>query len=141
MIAQIALPWLLGVLFGSMLFFAVTVAPTVFRVLPTDQGGAFLRQFFPKYYLWGLVVACLCTLAAFIATANLVVTGSCLVIAILFVYARQLLMPRINRARDLELGGNETAGQQFKQLHLQSVVINALQLLLILGTSLYPLWT
>ncbi len=64
MIVNTLLLWLLGALFGSMLFFAVTVAPTVFRVLPADQGGAFLRRFFPLYYLWGIVMASLCTLTA-----------------------------------------------------------------------------
>ena len=140
MITQTILPWLLGALFGSMLFFAVTVAPTVFRVLPTDQGGAFLRRFFPRYYLWGLIVALLCSLAAFLTTDNTVVIVSCVIIAILFVYARQLLMPRINRARDLDLSGDEGEARQFKRLHLQSVLINLVQLLLIIGATLYPIW-
>ena len=137
MIAQIALPWMLGALVGSMLFFAVTVAPTVFRVLPADQGGAFLRRFFPRYYLWGTALALMVTLAAYL-NVDAITTGACALVTILFVYARQVLMPRINRARDRELGGDDSAGIVFKRLHLLSVMINGLQLLLLIGATLYP---
>jgi len=139
MIAQIALPWLLGALFGSMLFFAVTVAPNVFRALSAEQGGAFLRRFFPQYYLWGIALASLCTLAAYF-TADAITTVACAMLTAGFVYARQLLMPRINRARDRELGGDVAAGKAFKQLHLQSVMVNVVQLLLLIGVTLYPVW-
>ena len=136
---DIALPWLLGALVGSMLFFAVTVAPTVFRVLSAEQGGAFLRRFFPQYYLWGMMLSIICTLVAFFSGGRLLL-GICAMVAALFVYARQLLMPRINRARDRENAGEDAASKEFKQLHLQSVLINGLQLLLLIGASLYPLW-
>ena len=137
MIIDIALPWLLGALAGSMLFFAATVAPTVFLVLPVDQGGAFLRRFFPRYYVWGFAVASLCALTALFGDTDLLAGGICVAIAVLFLYARQWLMPRINRARDRELEGDVSAGRLFKLLHLQSVAINALQLLLIVAVTLY----
>ncbi len=136
MFADIALPWLLGALAGSMLFFAITVAPTVFRALSAEQGGAFLRRFFPRYYVWGLGVAFLCAMTALVGGADLLISAGCIAIAVLFVYARQWLMPRINGARDRELEGDTAAARRFKQLHLQSVGINALQLLLIIGITL-----
>ena len=102
MTSQIVLPWLLGALVGSMLFFAITVAPTVFRALPGEHGGSFLRAFFPRYYLWGMLVALLCTLVALHGGAVTLVSVICALVTILFVYARQLLLPRINRARDLK---------------------------------------
>ncbi len=138
MITDIALPWLLGALAGSMLFFAATVAPTVFRALSVEQGGAFLRRFFPRYYVWGFGVALMCTLIALLGDADPLAGAICAAIAVLFLYARQWLMPRINRARDRELDGDSTAGHEFKRLHLQSVVINALQLILIIAVSFYP---
>ncbi len=49
--------WLVGALVGNMLFFAFTVAPTVFSVMTEKQAGLFLRAFFPHYYLWGLGIA------------------------------------------------------------------------------------
>ena len=81
--AAMLLIWLAGALVGSMLFFALAVAPTAFRALP-----------------------------------------------------------RINRARERGIdgagAGDATADRQFKRLHLQSVLINAAQLLLLIGISFVP---
>ena len=130
---------LFGALAGSMLFFALAVAPTVFRSLPAEHAGSFLRALFPRYYLWGLLVALACSLAAWVADAGAAAIGASLVVLILFVYARQILMPAINRARDRNLEGDAQAGAKFRALHLQSVLINALQLLLLLAASAYLL--
>ena len=131
---------LFGVLAGSMLFFAVAVAPTVFRCLPAEHAGAFLRALFPRYYLWGLVVALACSVSAWLTDADSIAFGASLAVLLMFIYARQFLMPAINRARDRELEGDTQAGASFRALHLQSVLINALQLLLLLAVSAYLLW-
>ena len=140
MLPEFLLTWLLGALFGSLLFFAVTVAPTVFQALDIDQGGAFLRRLFPKYYLWGVVLSSLCLLAALTGDQDSWITACCTVILAGFLYARQVLMPRINSARDGDREGDPVAAKRFRSLHLQSVVINALQLLLLLGLALAPAW-
>ena len=62
------------------------------------------------------------------------------IVLLLFVYARQFLMPAINRARDLDLEGDARARARFRALHLQSVLINALQLLLLVAASAWLLW-
>ena len=131
--------WLTGALAGSMLFFAIAVAPTVFRALPAEAAGSFLRRLFPIYFLWGLVMSLLCTITAVYA-AELVVGSICALVAILFAYARYSLLPRINRARERKFAGDgdATAGRQFKRMHLQSVLINAAQLLLLIGISFIP---
>lgn len=134
---QTILIWLLGGLVGSMLFFAITVAPTVFKALPAEHAGKFLRSFFPHYYLWGLIMATICTLVALIASADITVIATATVVTFMFVYARQFLMPRINRARDQERDGNAIASKDFKWLHLQSVIINGLQLILLIGVTLF----
>ena len=56
-----------------------------------------------------------------------------------FVLARQVLMPRINRARDGEVAGDPGAGLRFQRLHRLSVVINGLQWLALLA-ALWILW-
>jgi hypothetical protein len=38
-----------ALLLGGMVFFAALIAPLVFRVLPADQGGRFIRTLFPRY--------------------------------------------------------------------------------------------
>lgn len=122
--------WLVGALFGSMLFFALTVAPTVFRTLSAESAGLFLRRLFPVYYLWGLVIALLS--AAIAMGTNAAVSAALLLVALLFVFARQTLMPMINHARDEDLQGTPGAGRRFRYLHLSSVLVNGLQLLLLL---------
>ena len=136
---SLLLIWLTGALAGSMLFFAIIVAPTVFRALPAEAAGSFLRRLFPLYFLWGLLMSSLCTLTAVYAT-QLVVGSICALVAILFAYARYSLLARINRARDRKIAadGDATAGRQFKRLHLQSVLINAAQLLLLIGIIFVP---
>ena len=49
--------WLTGALAGSMLLFGVVIVPTVFRALPAEVAGSFLRRLFPLYFLWGLVMS------------------------------------------------------------------------------------
>lgn len=130
--------WLLGALIGSMLFFAAGVAPTVFRALPSEQAGRFLRAFFPVYYLWGLVLSLIAALVA--QAANPLAALGSAVVATLFVYTRQMLLPQINRARDDDLAGMSEAAQRFKRLHLRSVLINLAQLLILLGICVRLLW-
>lgn len=128
-----ALIWLLGALAGSMLFFGIVVAPQVFRSLPADQAGSFLRAFFPRYYLWGFILAGIGTLLALQwgwPTALI-----CAAVAVMFLFARQYLMPLINAARDAELEGDTSAGRRFQRLHLASVVLNSAQFVMLLGVA------
>jgi hypothetical protein len=37
---------------GIMVFFTVTVAPTIFTALPPQWSAAYVREFFPKYCLF-----------------------------------------------------------------------------------------
>jgi hypothetical protein len=58
MVIQTAmLLWVVGALAGSMVFFAIVVAPRVFQSLPPDQPGVFLRSLSPGYSTWGLLLA------------------------------------------------------------------------------------
>jgi len=116
---------LVGALIGSMLFFAITVAPTVFKTLPAENASRFLRAFFPHYYLWGLVVALVTALLAI--NTHPVISVVCFLVAMLFVFSRQALMPMINDMRDAELLGTRGAAARFRRLHRWSVWINAAQ--------------
>ena len=122
--------WVVGALAGSMIFFGAVVAPLVFRVLPADAAGSFLRAFFPNYYLWGLIVALIAALVgAFVDPTSLLL---CIVVAALFIYVRQSLMPKINQARDASLAGDAAAKGRFERLHRASVAINLAQLVVLL---------
>ena len=130
--------WVVGALAGSMVFFAVIVAPKVFQTLAPDQAGALLRSLFPTYYLWGLLLAVVSALIA--VWSNAFVSLACAAIAVLFAYARQMLMPKINRARDAQLRGEDGAAKRFSRLHLQSVIINGIQLVILLAIAASLLW-
>lgn len=120
-----------GGLFGSMLFFAVVTAPTVFKALPEDQAGRFLRELFPRYYTWGMIVSFLAAVACvFLDRSDLILTA---VVFVLFVLARQVLMPRINSSRDAALAGDKAAAKRFLRLHGLSVLINLVQMIILLA--------
>jgi hypothetical protein len=125
----------LALTWGGMTFFSAVVAPLVFTKLPIETAGAFIRQVFPWYYLaMGLttLLAVLLMLPAVGAGVGWPAALSALAL-IGFVIARQLLMPRINAARDAELAGDAGASQRFKRLHGLSVWINAAQWLAVLA--------
>lgn len=125
----------LALAFGGMSFFSAVLAPLVFTKLPVATAGAFIRQVFPWYYL-AMGAATLVAMISLIlepggyvswqvAAMGLVVIG--------FVYARQFLMPAINRARDADINGDRQSGRRFHRLHRLSVVINGLQWAVILA--------
>lgn len=105
---------------GIMLFFTVAVAPTIFRVLPPQWSAAYVRQFFPKYFLFlGITTAGAAALAG-MPLAQWSLAGCSLV----FFFSCFWLTPRINLARD------DKRSQVFKTLHYVSVGLNMLQLAL-----------
>ena len=111
MMAAGLLQWLLGALVGSMLFFAAVVTPSVFRALPADAAATYLRRLFPLYYLWGLVSSLACSSTAFIA-GDSIAGVICALVALLFVYVRLLLLPRIDAQREGRRQGDpEATGQ------------------------------
>jgi hypothetical protein len=125
----------LALTFGGMTFFSAVMAPLVFARLPGETAGAFIRQVFPWYYLSMGVT----TLAALLTLLPGVGAGrgwpallSALALAG-FVFARQVLMPLINRARDAAVAGDAAAGERFRRLHGLSVMINGIQWLAVLG--------
>ena len=112
--------WIIAANVGIMLFFTVAVAPTIFVVLPQEWASAYVRSFFPKYYLFlGLSTTAAAALAATPPTQLALA-----VCAFLFFFSRFWLTPRVNRARD----SKQT--QTFKTLHFLSVALNLLQLVL-----------
>ncbi len=115
-------------LFGGMLLFATVVTPTVFRSLTGAPAQAFLRAVFPLYYLYVLGTALVGGLATISNNPRL--GSALLVIGVSAAVLRQVVMPRVNAARDAELGGDAQAKARFQALHRTSVVVNVAQLLL-----------
>ena len=103
---------------GIMLFFSVAVAPTIFMVLPPEWSAAYVRKFFPKYFLFLGITS---TVAAALHDLPLVQLSLALC-AVVFFFSVFWLTPRINLARDSK------QMKKFNVLHHTSVGLNLVQL-------------
>ena len=111
---------LTAVLFGGMTFFSFGFASVLFAQLPEAQARPLLRGTFPHYYLAVIALAAVSTLAAaFVSVPAAILLGS---IAVTTVYARQVLMGRVNAATD---AGDARA---FKLRHGGSVLLQLVQI-------------
>lgn len=119
----------IGTILGFMLFFPIVVAPTVFKIFNEKQSSLFLRSFFPKYYLFGIILCIIAISFTFISkeTFTLIIF---FIIMSGFIYSKQILTPAINKARDDEINGNKKSKIKFEKLHRISVIINIVQILL-----------
>ena len=108
-------------IFSYMLFFAVFIAPTVFKVLNEEYASKFLRAFFPKFYLFGIILSIIGFLISVNEKNNFSIIFFLLLIST-FILSRQILMPSINKAKD----NNKL--KKFKKLHMISVFINLIQM-------------
>ncbi|MDC1260103.1 DUF4149 domain-containing protein [Pseudomonadota bacterium] len=106
-----------------MIFFPIVVATSVFKVLDEKQSSKFLRIFFPKYYLFGLVLSMFGLIFSIIQNHTLAISIFVFLI-ISFLFSRQILMPIINKAKD------EKKEEKFNKLHKFSVFINFVQMVL-----------
>ena len=113
-------------LFGGMLLFSFGFAPIVFHSFPSNEASRFIRLVFPWYYLFVISVSALSCLA--LVPLKLISAALIGTVAIIGLFARQILMPRINSARDLQLLGDKSARGRFGRLHGLSVFLNFGQL-------------
>ena len=116
---------MVSLVLGIMLFFSFILAPMIFKVLPSDNAGVFIRAIFPYYYLVNLLILGLVSgfyifYQTFILDFYLVLSS-----ALLFFFNLVYLMPKINKLKDER---NEKA---FKISHFISVVINFAQLVML----------
>ncbi len=114
-------------LLGGMVFFSAVMAPLVFTKLEAETAARFIREVFPRYYVYVGLLSAVAALALaahrpWDALAMALVAGAAAV-------SRQMLMPRINALRDRELAGDAAAAPRFAALHRATVVINVVQLL------------
>jgi hypothetical protein len=125
---------------GAIVFFSFVVAPTAFRVLGEANAGRLVRAVFPKYYLLGIVCGVLLA-GVQLARGFLYYWGGMIrpalilftLLTLLSIYARQILVPAANAARD----SGESGRGRFRTLHRRSVMLNGFVLLCGL---LYLLW-
>ena len=117
---------------GVIIFFSAVVAPTVFKSLEEREAGVFLRAFFPKYYIFGIVLGVASVALLMFMPISTILTYAIVAMTLLTVLGR-MSIPIINNARD---SGDEDG---FKKYHLISVMMNVITLiigLVILGIYL-----
>ena len=117
---QIAALLLTACLFGGMVFFSAGFAPVLFKLLGLEATRPILRGTFPYYYLAVILLSTAAALAAM--SASLTGAGLLGLIAGTTLYARQILMPRINAATDT---GDQ---RRFHRLHGASVALQLAQI-------------
>ena len=119
-------------IFFIMLFFSLSIARNVHSTLGPDNAGKLLRVLFPKYFFWGLILS-LVGAVAFYLSGELLKSLTLMIIAVLAGISIFILVPKINKSRDLMLEGKEIAKKTFSSLHALSVSVNVIQLVLLLA--------
>lgn len=117
-------------LLSIMIFYSFGIAINVHRTLDKENAGKLLRKLFPIYFLWGLFISILAEII-FLLNAKQEQAFIMALIAIGYLYSRQILVPKINKSRDLANEGDEKSKKDFNSLHFQSVTINLIQMLLL----------
>ena len=118
-----------GMLLGFMIFFPTVVAPSIFKNLNEKQSSLFLRSFFPKYYLFGIIISLIGIIVSYLEN-DLIIISSFVFIFIGFLFSRQYLTPLINKAKDEINKSKNLSKVKFEKLHQFSVLINILQIVI-----------
>ena len=116
-----------GMILGFMIFFPMVVAPSVFKNFNEKQSSVFLRSFFPKYYLFGIIVTLIGIIISALEKDFVIILGFSLIF-LSFVFSRQYLTPLINKAKDEIIKSDDLSKVKFERLHRFSVIINILQI-------------
>ena len=116
-------------LFGSLMFFSFVVAPLIFIKLDSASAGQFIRSIFPWYYL--LIGALSLAAGGCFVSTRLIDFSLMLMVFAGAIISRQVLMPKINKARDAMLSGQVTEEKKFNNLHRLSVIINFVQIIIV----------
>lgn len=118
---------LISIWIGVIVFFSAIIAPTVFKTLDEKSAGVFLRAFFPKYYLFAIVIglAALALIMIFNIEMSNILYIAIVSMTILSIISR-FMIPMINNARDMGEKGKE----KFNRLHMLSVSLNVITLVI-----------
>ena len=110
-----------GLISGVILFQTAIIAPSVFKILSSENAAPFLRTIFPKLFIFVAVLS-------LVGLVLSLISSNALGLIVFFVSLLSMLIcyyivPNTNRARD---EGNDKA---FKKLHSTSVVLTVIVLL------------
>ena len=116
--------------FGSILFFAIVVAPTVSKSLEGQEAAEFLRRVIPRYFFFLIVVA---GLGAFSSWEHQAQAFGLAFVAVSSIFVRQITLPELFVLRDMQMDGDTSAGQRFIRTRRIVLGLTGVQLLITAG--------
>ena len=134
---------------GSIFFFSMFAAPSIFKVLTREQAGTVVSNIFPKYYMITYIFGPAALFRFFVLIyfwSNFSYTGNIIKLAALFimlglaVYAGEVNRPQAHQARTEMRSFQEDTPEykeirkNFGQLHKTSAILNSA--IFILGIAL-----
>ena len=121
--------FLAATLFGSMISFMLLISPIVFTVLSANDAKNFLRKFFPRLFIFGMILSSL-LLVFTLRELDLFNQKLSAIIFLGFFINLFFITPKVNKYRDLEMNKVKNAKKIFSILHSVSVCIFVTQLIL-----------
>ena len=121
--------FLAATLFGSMISFMILISPIVFTVLSANDAKNFLRKFFPRLFIFGMILSSL-LLVFTLRELDLFNQKLSVIIFLGFFINLFFITPKVNKYRDLEMNKVKNAKKIFSILHSVSVCIFVTQLIL-----------
>jgi hypothetical protein len=121
--------FLAATLFGSMISFMILISPIVFTVLSANDAKNFLRKFFPRLFIFGMILSSL-LLVFTLRELDLFNQKLSAIIFLGFFINLFFITPKVNKYRDLEMSNVMNAKKIFSILHSVSVCIFVIQLIL-----------
>ena len=89
-------------LLSIMIFYSFGIAFNVHKTLDKENAGKLLRKLFPLYFLWGIIISIFIEII-FLYLGTSLKALLMAIVAIGFLYSRQVLVPLLNKNRDLAL--------------------------------------
>ena len=116
-------------LLSYMLFFTICVAPVSNKILDEDNKSKFLRNIFPRNFIFGLIIASLAFIFSFILKNHWSIVIS-FIISLGFIINLLIIMPKINFISDSDSLEKEKKKKQFRNWHFSSVFIYLIQIII-----------
>ena len=116
-------------LLSYMLFFTICVAPVSNKILDENNKSKFLRNIFPRNFIFGLIIASLAFVFSFILKNHWSIVIS-FIISLGFIINLLIIMPKINFISDSDSLEKEKKKKQFRNWHFSSVFIYLIQIII-----------
>ena len=116
-------------LLSYMLFFTICVAPVSNKILDENNKSKFLRNIFPRNFIFGLIIASLAFIFSFILKNHWSIVIS-FIISLGFIINLLIIMPKINFISDSDNLEKEKKKKQFRNWHFSSVFIYLIQIII-----------